>query len=120
MPLYRVVQKPNAQSPLETIYLAERFSWFAFVLPPVWALVHWMWLEALVWLVVTVGLGAASWLIGDAAANWLYVLFALWIGFAATSLRVANLRRRGYGDAGFVGAVDEIAAEQDVIARNRA
>jgi len=118
MPLFRVLAPEIAISPLETVYLEDRFSFLAFLLPPVWALVHRLWLEALGWLVVTVALGGLALLIGDATANGLYFLFALWIGFAAPALRAANLRRRGFRDMGYVGAADEIAAEQLVLARS--
>lgn len=111
MPLYQVMTPFASPDPLDTVYVKERFSWFAFLLPPVWALTHRLWLEALGWLVVVIVIGALSLLIGDEAVGWLYLLFALWIGFSAPDLRIASLLRRGYVQRGAVAADDELAAE---------
>jgi hypothetical protein len=74
----------------------ERFSWFAALLPPMFALAHGLWLE-LVGYIVAVGLlGLASTQIGGDAAFWIYIVFALWIGYEAPSFRAAALRGRGW------------------------
>ena len=54
--------------------------------------------------------------IGAEAGFWLYVLFAIWIGFAATDLRLAALKRSGYTHAGSVVAEDDMLAERDWLA----
>jgi hypothetical protein len=41
-------------------------------------------------------LGFASLWLGTAASVWLYGLLAVWIGFAAPSLRRTSLRLRGW------------------------
>ena len=76
--------------------IPEKFSWLAFLLPPVFALVHGLWLELLAYVVAVIVLGFAATILGDTTTFWLYVLFALWIGFAATGLRRNALARRGW------------------------
>jgi hypothetical protein len=74
----------------------DRFSWFAALLPPVFALAHGLWLELLAYVVLVVLLGFASRLIGDDASFWIYVVFAIWIGFEASALRRSALARKGW------------------------
>lgn len=93
MTLYSVFDRRQNEAP-EVV--PDRFSWFAALLPPVFAIVHRLWLPLVVWLVVTVviaGLGVAF---GADAGFWIYVLLSLLIGFEAPSLRRRGLRRRGY------------------------
>ena len=76
--------------------IAEKFSWLAFLLPPVFALVHGLWLALIFYVVAVIALGFASTILGAAASFWLYALLALWIGFAAPSLRRHALAWRGW------------------------
>jgi uncharacterized protein DUF2628 len=76
--------------------IAEKFSWLAFLLPPVFALRHGLWLLLLAYVVAVIALGFAGAILGGAATFWLYVLFALWIGFAAPSLRRHAMPLRGW------------------------
>ena len=78
------------------VVVAEKFSWLAFLLPPVWAIMHGLWLELVVYVVKVVALVLLASFIGDTATVWLYWLLALWIGFAAPSLRRKALARRGW------------------------
>ncbi|MBU1175189.1 MAG: DUF2628 domain-containing protein [Alphaproteobacteria bacterium] len=113
MPLYQILVPRDGADPLETELVRESFSWSAALMPPVWALLRGLWLEAFGWftglvLIVVVGLFA-----GMDAALWLYVLFAVWIGFSAADLRLAALRRRGYAHAGTRIAESDMLAERD-------
>jgi len=110
MTLYSLFTRNGADGPdAAPQAVAERFSWFAFLLPPVYALVHRLWLAFLGLVVVILALGfAGSWLGGD-AAFWLYVLMALWFGFEAPAFRARKLHRQGYLHAG-----DTIAAAEDL------
>ncbi|MDR3474257.1 MAG: DUF2628 domain-containing protein [Devosia sp.] len=74
----------------------DRFSWFATLLPPVFALVHGLWLEFFVYLVLVALLSASSVAIGDDAAFWIYVVLAVWIGFEASAMRRGALTRGGW------------------------
>ncbi len=75
--------------------IAERFSWLAFLLPPVFAIAHGLWLELAGFIALIIALSFADSYVGQ-ASNWLYVLLALWIGFAAPSLMRAKLSRAGW------------------------
>lgn len=113
MSLYRIFARPQvsgAEAGLpSSVVVREKFSLFAALLPPLWALVHFMWAEALVWLGITLILNFSALILGD-AAFWLYVLFAVWIGFEAKNLRAASLLRKGYVDQGtFVASSTDMA-----------
>jgi hypothetical protein len=89
--------------------IPEKFSWFAALLPPVFALVHGLWLELIGFVVALVALSfAAPWL-GPDATIWLYILFAVAIGFAAPGLRRHKLAVGGWTHRG-----DRVAADADL------
>lgn len=111
MTLYSLFTRNAAENgPIEAPEaVAERFSWFAFLLPPLYALVHGLWLVFLGLAVAMFALGfARSWLGGE-ATFWLYWLLALWFGFEAPTFRRRKLRRKGFAPAG-----DAIAAAEDL------
>jgi len=110
MTLYSLFTRNGAEGPdAAPEAVAERFSWFAFLLPPVYALAHRLWLVFLGLVVAILALGfAGRWLGGD-AAFWLYGLMALWFGFEAPAFRARKLHRQGYLHAG-----DTIAAAEDL------
>ena len=89
--------------------IPEKFSWLAFLLPPVFALTHGLWLELIAYIVAVIALGFAGAILGGATTFWLYVLFALWIGFTAPSLRRHALHQRGWNHRG-----DRVAAAPDL------
>ena len=91
--------------------IPEKFSWLAFLLPPVFALVHRLWLLLVAYIVAVIALGFAATILGGGATFWLYVLFALWIGFAAPGLRRHALVHRGWSHHG-----DRVAAAPDLAA----
>lgn len=116
MTLYAVFDRDAKEAPA---VVADRFSWFAALLPPVYALVHALWLELVVFVIAAVLLSAAASAIGDDAAFWIYVVLALWFGFEAPSLRASALRRRGWRHRADVVATSEDAAQIEGI-RGRA
>lgn len=73
----------------------ERFSVFAALLPPVYAVVHGLWLELIGFIVLLVVVGALGAVAGPDAATLCYAAMALLIGFEAPALRGAALHRRG-------------------------
>lgn len=91
MTLYSVYQR-QGDAPTA---VADRFSWFAALLPPVHALVHGLWLLLVIWAVGAVAIAGSSLLVGGEAAFWLYVLFATLIGIEAASFRRVKTARRG-------------------------
>jgi hypothetical protein len=100
------IHERNADARLEAV--PDRFSWFAALLPPVYALVHGLWLALAGYVVAVLALVVGSFWIGADAACWLYVLMAALIGFEAGTLRRLALARRGYVHGG-----DRIATAED-------
>ena len=95
MTLYSVYARPD-HAP---VLVADRFSWFAALLPPVYALVHRLWVSLLLWVAaIAVIAGGAMW-IGGEAAFWCAVLLGLCFGFEAPAARHRALTRRGYAHA---------------------
>jgi len=89
--------------------VADRFSWFAALLPPLYALVHGLWLMLAGWLVLVLAVVALGLFFGGDAAFWTYVLAAILIGFEASTLRRRHLGRRGWDYAG-----DYVAQGEDL------
>lgn len=95
MTLYSIFDR-DTQAPEAPAAIPERFSWLAVLLPPAFAVVHGLWLELIGFVVAVALLVAGSFWLGAEAGFWLYVLFAVWIGFEAPSLRRAALKRKGW------------------------
>jgi hypothetical protein len=112
MTIYSVFQAPlDLGSDAMPAVVPERFSWFAAILPPVYALVHGLWLGLLGYVAVVVVLAIVGRWIGDDAGFWLYVLFVIAIGFEAPALRRGKLLRKGWSHK-----ADVIAAGEDIAA----
>ncbi|WP_323014918.1 DUF2628 domain-containing protein [Devosia sp.] len=97
------------QSPAEAglpMAVGERFSWFAFLLPPVHALLHRHWGQLGLFVLALAVLVLGARFLGAEAACWLYLPVALAFGFAAPGAGRRALRRRGYAPAGHVFAAD--------------
>lgn len=110
MTLYSLFTRNGAEGPSEAPEaVAERFSWFAFLLPPVYALTHGLWLVLLGLVVAIFALGFAGVWLGGGTTFWLYWLLALWFGFEAPAFRRRKLLRKGFSHAG-----DTIAAAEDL------
>jgi len=80
--------------------IPEQFSWLAAILPPLFLLRYGLWLELIGLVLAVTALVLVASVIGDDAAFLLYLLGALWLGFAAPDLRRAALRRRGWNGRG--------------------
>ena len=94
MTLFAIFQHQTELDAMPRV-VAEKFSWLAFLLPPVFALVHGLWLELLAFVLAVVALGVAAPFVGGAIV-WVYLLFALWLGLEAPTLLRANLSRRHF------------------------
>ncbi|WDR01803.1 DUF2628 domain-containing protein [Devosia algicola] len=90
------------------VAVAEKFSWLGFLLPPVFAVLHGLWLELLVYGVKIVALIWLSQYIGSDTAMLLYLALAVWIGLAAPAMRRAKLGRKGWHHR-----ADRVAASSD-------
>ena len=95
MTLYAIYD-PKPGRPDLPAAIPERFSAFAAILPPVFLVTHGLWLELVAWVLKLVALIVLSAFIGDPAAFALYLLGAMWLGFAAPGLRRHALAWRGW------------------------
>lgn len=96
----------------EITCLPDRFNWFAFLVPPVWAIAHRLWRELLLIIlgVVVLALAAGYFELPFTA---LYLVGALWLGFEAHHVHGRALLRRGWRAAGTLNAADRIDAETE-------
>ena len=88
--------------------VADRFSWFAALLPPVNALAHGLWLLLAGWVLAVAAVVALDWL---AAAT---CVLGLRPRSHASRLRGRGLRRRALRHRGFQHAGDFFATEPDL------
>lgn len=108
------------EAPADIEAVPDRFSWFAALLPPIYALVHRLWATFALYIIAVVVLAIASRAIGTDSACWLYVLGALLFGFECPTVRRASLRRRGYAYRGeWVANAEEQAAQAWLIRASR-
>ncbi len=115
MSFFAILTPRDSSDPLASVVIRDGFSWGAALVPPIWGALNGLWLETFGWLVGLVLIGVAGLFAGSAAAFWLYIVFALWIGFSAADLHVAALLRQGYRLAGQVVAANGALAERDWI-----
>ncbi len=111
MSIYRLHQHPRDTSGADLICLADRFNWFAALLPPVWALANGLWLV----LTLMVVFGAAIYGSGQMFAlplGLIYLLFVCWLGFEATAIHSRVLTKRGWKRGVDIIAADDLMAEQ--------
>jgi Protein of unknown function (DUF2628). len=119
MPTYTVHAPPphhgeTTSAPERFVFVRDGFHFWAFLLTPLWLLLHGLWL-ALVIYVVGYGVvgGALTILHASAKAQFLAgLLIALLIGFEAPSIWRWTLTRRGWTTLGFVVGEDAEIAEQ--------
>lgn len=114
MTVYSVFANPQATEPVPLV-VPQRFSWLAALLPPVFMLVHRTWLALVLYAIGVVGLWYGGSFVGAQAVVWLYVLLALWLGFAASGLRAMALRHRGYHHATEIVAAGEDLAQMQAL-----
>lgn len=91
------------------IAVADRFTWSAVLLPPVHALVHGLWLMLTVWVSGTVAILALGLWVGGEAAFWLYALFAILLGFEASTFRRLKAAGRGTYRGEMIAAAEDLA-----------
>ena len=119
MPTYTVhapssLMSDAASSPERFMFVRDGFHFWAFVLAPLWLLLHRLWLALLIYVV---GYGALSFGLAFArvsSSTQLIVglLIALLMGFEASSIWRWTLNSRGWATLGFVVAEDAEMAER--------
>jgi len=103
MTLYAIFT-PRPGKPAAPVAIPEKFSFLAALLPPVFAIVHGLWLELVAFIVLIAALVYAGDWLGASATGLLYLALALWCGLAAASLRRHSLAWRGWTHRGDVVA----------------
>ena len=106
---------PQPGKPALPVAVADRFSWLACLLPPVFALRHGLWLELLGFGLLVVALNFAGLWLGSGASFWLYVILAISLGFAAPALRRGKLRRQGWAYRSHVFATHAELAQLEAL-----
>ena len=119
MPTYTVHEPPprqgeTASAPERFRFVRDGFHFWAFVLAPLWLLLHRLWLAFAIYLVANILLGTGLVLIGASSTMQFLagLLIALLIGFEAGTIRRWKLMRRGWKMLGFVVGEDTEAAER--------
>ena len=119
MPTYTVHEPPPRKSnsiPAEErfVFVRDGFYFWAFVLAPLWLLVHRLWLVLLGYVVLSGVLNGGLYLIGAPGTVKFIAgfLIALLIGFEAATLWRWTLQRRGWKCLGFVVGEDSEMAER--------
>lgn len=120
MEVYTVHVKPGAdgahnhERQAGAVFVPERFSFWAFLFQPFWALYHRLWLVAIgiVLALILLGTIAERLHLSDGQALVLQVLFAIFVGAEAQNMRRWTLGRRGYEIRGVVAGEDLDQAER--------
>jgi hypothetical protein len=119
MSIYTVHEPPPKAGTAEAdperfVFVRDGFSFWAFLLAPLWMLRHRMWLVFLGYVIVTVALQVGLRLIGASTTVIMLAgaLVSVLIGFEAASLRRFTLWRRRWKNVGIVVGDDVESAER--------
>jgi hypothetical protein len=119
MSIYTVHEPPakadqSQPDPERFVFVRDGFSFWAFLLAPLWMLRHRMWLVLVGYVVVMVALHVGLRLIGASATVTVVAgaLVSLLVGFEAATLRRFTLSRRRWKNVGIVVGDDPESAER--------
>lgn len=119
MPVFTVYEPPlrrfdSESDPTRFAFVRDGFSFWAFLLSPVWMLRYRMWLVLVGYLILAVAIGIGLHVVGAPMGARVLVgfLIALLVGIEAASLRRWTLSRRGWNSLGIVVGDDVEAAER--------
>jgi hypothetical protein len=119
MSIYTVHQPPleagaAAAEPYRFVFVRDGFSWWAFLLTPLWMLRHRLWLALAIYLVVTAALDAGLRALGASLFTLVVagLLISLLAGLEAGTLRRFKLARRHWRNIGVVTGDDLEDAER--------
>ncbi len=106
--------KRSASGPERFVFVRDGFSFWAFLLGPIWMLWHGLWLVFVTYCVLAIALQAALHAIGASFGMRVTAgaLLALLVGLEAATLRRLTLARRGWTSAAIVVGDDLESAEQ--------
>jgi Protein of unknown function (DUF2628) len=111
-----VMEPAGSGRAADATFVRDGFSFLAFLVPPLWLLLHRLWIEATLAIAALVLTAALAQLSGLATTVLLWLLVSLFVGLEGNALRIAALRRRGWQDWGVVeaGNVDDADAHYAV------
>jgi hypothetical protein len=119
MSIYTVHEPPSKadgspSDPDRFVFVRDGFSFWAFLLAPLWMLRHWLWLVFVGYVVLAVALQIALRSIGASSTVMVTVgaLLSLLVGFEAATLRRFTLAFRRWSNVGIVVGDDLEAAER--------
>src|SRR5215207_6704669 len=101
-------------SPERFAFVRDGFSFWGFLITPIWMLWHRLWLELVIYLALNGLLHAGLWAAGAPGGVSLFVslLLALLVGVEAGSLRRWTLARRRWRELGVVVGLNRDEAER--------
>ena len=119
MPVYTIHEPPlrkreSAVDPDRIVFVRDGFTFWAFALPPLWMLLHRLWLVLVLYIGLNVIVAAALFAAGVSGGMRLLVaaLIGLLVGFEAATLRRWTYERRGWRPLGVVVGEDRYTAER--------
>jgi hypothetical protein len=119
MSVYTVHQPPlgaadAAGDPYRLVFVRDGFSWWAFLLTPLWMLRHRLWLTLAIYLLISAALDVALRGLGASVFTMVIVgvLISLLVGLEAGTLRRFKLARRNWRNVGVVTGDDLEDAER--------
>jgi Protein of unknown function (DUF2628) len=119
MAVYTVHQPPlkkyeAAPDPVRFAFVRDGFSFWAFLLGPLWMLRHRMWLVLLGYIVVTIAMQMGLRMVGASSGGSVFAAFmlALLVGMEAGTLRRFTLSRRKWRQVGTI-----VGSDRDTIER---
>jgi hypothetical protein len=119
MSIYTVHEPPlkgeeSAPNPERFVFVRDGFSFWAFLLTPLWMLRHRLWLVLTGYIIVATALQVGLVLIGASSTVRITVglLLSLLVGFEAATLRRFTLSRRRWRNVGIVVGDDLESAER--------
>jgi hypothetical protein len=123
MPTYTVHEPPprkgeSAADPERFVFVRDGFHFWAFLVAPLWLLLHRLWLALTIYVVVSGLLGVGFYLLGvpPTVQTLVSLMIAVLIGLEAASIWRWTLTCRGWKALGFVVGEDTEAAEQHFFA----
>jgi hypothetical protein len=119
MAVYTVHEPPlkryeTSAAPERFVFVRDGFSFWAFLLGPLWMLRHRLWLVLFGYALLVVGVGIGLHVLDAPPTVKIVValLLALLVGFEAGTLRRFTLGRRGWSNVGIVVGDDRDTAER--------